>query len=94
MLNSYQKYTAIHVPVLAIFADPHDLGDAFKFNPSRREAVKARDEQTTTAQAEAFQAGIPQAHVVRIPNASHFIYRSNEAQVLQEIRTFISALPR
>jgi len=31
--------------------------------------------------------------VVRLPNASHFVFISNEADVLREINSFISSLP-
>jgi hypothetical protein len=30
---------------------------------------------------------------VRIPQANHYIFRSNEAEVLDGIRAFIDALP-
>jgi len=49
--------------------------------------------ETTTAQANAFEAGVPSAHVVRIPNADHFVYKSNEADVLREINAFLDKLP-
>jgi non-heme chloroperoxidase len=94
LANGTQKYTTINVPVLAIFADPHDPGEAFKDKPPVRAAIIAHDQETTSAQADAFQAGAPQAHIVRIPNASHFIFRSNEKQVTDEMNTFLSSLPQ
>jgi len=45
-------------------------------------------------QADAFQAGNPQARVVRIANANHFVFRSNEADVLREMNGFIAKLPQ
>ncbi len=89
-----QKYTQIHVPVLAIFADPHDLGPMFKNDPSARAAALADDLASTSAQAKAFQAGIPSAHVVILPNADHFVFRSNEADVLREMKAFLASLPK
>jgi pimeloyl-ACP methyl ester carboxylesterase len=88
-----QKYTEIHVPVLAIFADPHDYGPLYKDDPAAKAAVLANDVATTSAQANAFEAGIPSAHVVRIPNADHFIFRSNEAEVIREMNAFLAKLP-
>ncbi len=85
-----QKYTEINVPVLAIFADPHDHGSLYKDNPTARAAVVANDKDTTSAQADAFQAGIPSARVVRIPNADHFIFRSNESEVVEEMNAFLT----
>jgi non-heme chloroperoxidase len=78
--------------VLAIFAVPHNrgpmTGDHVIWEAARAE-VLAR----TSAQADSFQAGVPTAHVVRIPNASHFIFLSNEADVLREMNAFIAKLP-
>jgi non-heme chloroperoxidase len=88
-----QKYTEIHVPVLAIFADPHNFGPLYKDDPAAKAAIIANDLATTSAQADAFQAGIPSAHVVRIPNADHLIFRSNEADVTREMNTFLEKLP-
>jgi len=33
--------------------------------------------------------GLPNARVVVFPNANHFVFRSNEAQVIAEMRSFI-----
>ena len=44
--------------------------------------------------ANAFEKGLPQAHVVRLPHASHMVIGSNEADVLREMSTFIGRLPR
>ena len=43
------------------------------------------------AQASAFES-IPSAHVVRIPNADHYIYRSNAADVEREMNAFLDTL--
>jgi len=42
-----QKYTEIPVPVLAIFAVPHDMGAALNADPVLRAAFDAQDEATT-----------------------------------------------
>lgn len=85
-----QTYTQIKVPVLAIYADPHDLGPLYKDNAKARAAVIENDRATTSAQADAFQAGVQSSRVVRIPNADHFIFRSNETQVIQEMNRFLT----
>ena len=43
------------------------------------------------AQASAFE-GIPSAHVVRVLNADHYIFRSNEADVEREMNAFMNRL--
>ncbi len=43
-------------------------------------------------QAHAFETQVPNARVVRIPNADHYLFRTNEADVLREIIDFVGAL--
>ena len=88
-----QKYTKIDVPILAIFADPHDFGQEFKKDPAARAAAVADDLASTTAQAKAFQSGIPSAHVILLPNASHYVFKSNEAEVIRDMNAFLMKLP-
>jgi pimeloyl-ACP methyl ester carboxylesterase len=88
-----RKYRNIPVPVLAIFAVPHDMGAAMNADSELRAAFDAHDEATTGAQARAFEQGVPSARVVRIPHAGHFVFRTNEADVLREIAAFIGSLP-
>jgi non-heme chloroperoxidase len=88
-----EKYTSIPVPVLAIYACPHDWSRFFPNDPERRAARLAADTAACSEWAEAFARGVPTARVVRIPNADHYVYRSNEAQVIDEMKKFLSALP-
>ena len=87
-------YTGVKCPVLAIFAVPHDFGPLGKTDPAVRAEMVAKDKAEVSEQADAFQSGNPQAHVVRIANADHFVFRSNEADVLREMNDFISKLPQ
>ncbi len=86
-----RKYTAIHVPVLAIYALPHDMGAS---NPHRAAAEAADINSVTGPQAKAFERGVPSARVVRLPRASHYVFQSNESDVLREMKAFIGSLPR
>jgi non-heme chloroperoxidase len=70
-----EKYTEIHVPILAIFAIP-EVFDAH-----------------TSEQVNAFEAGIPSARVVRLANADHFVFSSNESDVVREMNAFLAKLP-
>ena len=88
-----EKYTHIGVPVLAIYADPHSFGNLYKNEPDKLAALVADDHANVSAQADAFQAGVPSAQVVRIANADHFIFRSNQDEVLQAMNAFIARLP-
>jgi non-heme chloroperoxidase len=88
-----EKYTSIPVPVLAIFACPHDWSHFFPNEPERRAARLAADTPACSARAESFARGVPTARVVRIPVADHYVHRSNEAQVIDEMKKFLSTLP-
>jgi len=84
-----QKYSQIPVPVLAIFALPHDWGTD---NPQAA-AAEARDIASLTGpQAKAFEIGVPSARVVRLPHASHYVFQSNESDVIREMNSFIRPL--
>jgi non-heme chloroperoxidase len=88
------QYTAIKVPCLAIFAVPHDLSAVFPGDATRHAAVVAADLERSTRLSNAFEAGVPSARVVRLHNASHYVYRSNEAEVLRAMNEFLDKLPQ
>jgi non-heme chloroperoxidase len=90
VLAGMQKYTDIRVPILAIYALPHDQGLA---DPAARAAADAKDLETTGVQAKAFETGLPSARVVRLPHAGHYVFQTNEADVLREMNAFIGSLP-
>jgi non-heme chloroperoxidase len=97
MLQGMKKFTDIPVPALAIFAIPHShakwVDDST--DPKVRKAAKAFDtaeDALTARQAMAFEEGVPTAHVIRLPAADHYVYLSNEAEVLREMKSFFSTL--
>ena len=94
ILAGQQKYTDINVPSLVIYALPHSQGPAAGNDPAARAAIEARDVAITGAQAKAFESGVPTARVVRLPNANHYVFRSNEADVLREMNAFLGSLPK
>ena len=85
-----QKYTSIPVPVLAIYACPHNwdrLPDS-----DRKAALIADDKARCTRWADNFRRGVPSARIVIIPNADHYVYLSNEANVVAEMNAFLDKL--
>jgi len=56
-------------------------------------AISRSPGETTNAQADAFQGAVPEARVVRIAGADHFIFRSNTKEVVEEMTTFLNSLP-
>ena len=93
IMRGVQIYTGVNVPVLAIFAVPHAMHPQPGADEAAQKARIAEDLARTGAQANAFQAGNPTARLVRLPNADHFVFRSNEADVLREMNAFLSSLP-
>jgi pimeloyl-ACP methyl ester carboxylesterase len=93
VLLGQEKYAGIKVPILAIFANPHDLGPTPQYDAAGRAAMARYMLDYTTAQVNAFQAGVPSAHVVQIPNADHYVFQSNEVEVLREMNAFLAKLP-
>jgi non-heme chloroperoxidase len=93
ILAGLQKYTEIRAPVLAIYAVPHAGGGPPNADAAARARAEAQDEERTGAQAKAFETGVPSARVVRLAHANHFVFRSNEADVLREMNAFIGSLP-
>jgi non-heme chloroperoxidase len=97
MLEGMKKYTDIPVPALVIFAIPHSQGKWVdeSTDPKVHEAAKAystAELDLTTRQAKVFEDGVPTAHVVRLRNADHYVYLSNEADVLREMKSFLRTL--
>ena len=78
-----KEFTEIGVPALAIFASPHD---------SAAGAYERFDEAMTERQARAFERGVPQARVVRWRGASHYLFVTQERDVLREVTAFFSTL--
>jgi non-heme chloroperoxidase len=91
ILAGLQKHTEIKAPVLAIFAGPQEVGP-FAHNDPALEKFNAYDADRVKRVSEGFQKGVPSARVVVLPHANHFMFLSNEADVLREMRTFLGGL--
>lgn len=93
-------YRRIRVPALALYAAARSwaelMPDAPEFtDPQKRlaaEKVVASMAQIRKHMAESFSAEVANSQVVEIPGASHYLFRTNEADVLREIRTFLDSL--
>jgi non-heme chloroperoxidase len=88
-----RKYFDIRSPILAIFACPHKLESALRDNPTTKSQVASNDLATCSAKASALRAGIPSAQIVLVPNADHYVFNSNEEDVLREMNAFLEKLP-
>jgi non-heme chloroperoxidase len=89
-----KKFTDIRVPILAIYAIPHNFGNAFsKLTDKERSEIEVRETATLGAIAKSFQSGVPSAHVVWL-RANHYVFLSNEQDVVRETNAFIDSLPK
>jgi pimeloyl-ACP methyl ester carboxylesterase len=92
LFAGFEKFTAIHAPVLAIFAAPREPSSALL----KDSVALAKSDSAYLAgvmpQINAFEHGIPGARVVRIPHSNHYVFRSNDAEVLKEVFGFVNGL--
>jgi non-heme chloroperoxidase len=96
IMTSTKKYANISVPALAIFAIPHvpETWMAKSADPAIHNAADtylAKLDVLAVKQAEAFGDGVPGARVIRL-RGMHYIFLSNESDVLREMRSFLSKL--
>ena len=86
--------TSVPVPALAIYAIPQGHGVSYKqVAAPAREAFEAKQIKLCGAIADQFQLGIPEPDVLRIAHANHYVFISNQAEVLAAIRAFVAKLP-
>lgn len=97
IMAGFKKFTDIHVPVLAFFVVSTDLPPWLQNNGDTAVRAAAQESIDNSAvlverQAKAFEDGVPNARVIRLAHAQHYVFLSNEADVLREMRTFLSTL--
>ncbi len=96
IMNGTKKYTRIQIPALAIFAIPHirETWMTKSTGPTVRSAADsyfADLDVIAEKQAKAFEDGVPTARVIRL-RGMHYIFVSNESDVLREMRAFLGGL--
>lgn len=95
-------YARIRVPALALYAAPRTWKEMMPGSPEFTDPEKLAAAERVVAQmarirkymADTFRSGVANSRVVEIPGASHYIFRTNEVDVLREMRTFIGSLDR
>jgi non-heme chloroperoxidase len=94
-------YAQIRVPALALYAAPRTWSEMMPGAPkliepqqqAAAERVVAKAAGTRKYMEDTFRSGVKNSRVIEIPGANHYIFRSNEADVLHEVRAFLEALP-
>jgi non-heme chloroperoxidase len=97
--NVKPQYAGIRIPVLAIFRTAMSFEEVERDSPPRNE-----DERAALRAKYAFgramlskwerdlRAGVPAARIVELPGANLYMFLSNEADVLREVRAFAVTL--
>jgi non-heme chloroperoxidase len=87
-----QKYAASVLPILAICGNPPAVGPFADKYPAARDAEQARMRAHIEMSIKSFETAMPQTRVVVLPLANHYLFLSNESDVLREMRAFLVGL--
>ena len=97
--RSKPDFGRVRVPVLAVFRTPPPFDEVARGyvidNDVQRAALRQSIEVErlmTTRWENDLRAAIPAAKIVELPGASVFMFLSNEADVMREVRTFAATL--
>jgi non-heme chloroperoxidase len=93
ILAGTRRYTDLRVPVLALAAYPQTLGAADANAAADVSTVRRQWQTYKLRDLDNFERSVPGARVVRM-RANHYVFISNEAEVLREIRAFVAGLPQ
>lgn len=93
-------YASIRVPALALYAAPGTWNEMMPGVPdftdqeklAAAERVVAHVAKTRRYMEETFRSGVANSRVIEIPGASHYLFQTNQADVLREIRAFVGSL--
>jgi non-heme chloroperoxidase len=98
--RSKPDFARVRVPVLAVFLTPEPFEEAVKEyvieNDEQRATLRLRHEAgriMATRWEKDLLAAVPSAKIVELPGASLFMFLSNEADVIRELRAFAASLP-
>jgi non-heme chloroperoxidase len=87
-----ERFHSIDTPLLAIFSYPSAPNSGQTSDPAKLAAYRAAETSRKEAQIAIFREQ-PHAKVIVIPNSTHFIFLSNEEEVISQISDFVNSLP-
>lgn len=93
-------YAHITVPALALYAAPRTWKELMPDAPDFKDAERRSAAEKVVAQmakirkhmADEFHSGVANSKVIEIPGASHYLFRTNEDDVLREILAYLQSL--
>ncbi len=90
-----RDYSTIRAPLLAFFSAPGGKPRYQAKDAQERAAIEAFD-TATAAYGNRWKENMRRAaggvRIVNLPGANHYVFLSNEADVLREMRTFVAGL--
>ena len=94
-----RDYSKIRAPVLSMFATFRSAGDPLRYempkDPEQRAVVEAFESATMVyikRYESSLLTAVPGARIVELPGANHYVFISNESDILREIRAFVPRL--
>jgi non-heme chloroperoxidase len=87
-----ERFHSIDTPLLAIFSYPSAPYPSQTTDPTKLAAYRAAETSRKEAQIAVFREQL-HAKVSVIPNSNHFIFLSNEEEVISQISDFVNSLP-
>lgn len=98
--RSKPDFARVRVPVLAVFQTPEPFEEVAKEyvieNEVQRTTLRLREQVgliMARRWARDLRAAVPSAKIVELPGASVFMFLSNEADIIRELRSFAATLP-
>jgi pimeloyl-ACP methyl ester carboxylesterase len=92
LLSGVKRYVNIRPPTLFIVSSQSPGRWAQTSTDPAISAQIAGLNALQERQAKAIDDGLPRARVVKLPRANHYVFLSNEADVLREMRAFLARL--
>jgi hypothetical protein len=93
------NYTGIRVPVLAIYQAQipfEEVAKQFDIRNEEERAALRQEYEATRAMYTRWQqdllAAVPTARIVKLPGANLYMFLSNEADIIRELRAFAASL--
>ena len=97
-----RDYSKIRVPILAFFAIPEPVvggtSEFYRFQPKNEEErialekIYAATRTYINRREESMRTGVPDARIVELPGANHYVFFTNETEVLHELHAFVAGL--
>lgn len=91
ILAGLRKHLSVSAPVLTISASPSAPGTFA--SPAAKAAAVARDSIYRAKQEAVARRAAPIARTVQVAGTNHYIFLTNEADVVREINAFLRSLP-